>query len=127
MNSFKQNTPFAKIKILGREERELEALLDTEAARTVIPLNICEELGLKAEGMTKVHGICCETVLPVFKCDIELAGQKFNNQLILGSQMLLPILGRDLIQNFKLDLDWKKQNIQIKDPLKPQQQLKHLI
>ena len=48
MNSFKNDTPFIKVKIIGRIEKELEALLDTGSPNTVIPLSFCKELGLTA-------------------------------------------------------------------------------
>nr|MDO8089381.1 hypothetical protein [Candidatus Sigynarchaeota archaeon] len=119
MNSFKNDAPFIKVKIIGRIEKELEALLDTGSPNTVIPLSICKELGLTALGIKNVYGIIGKRPLPVFRCKVEIAGQKLNT-LILGNEnfnsLMFSIVGRDLFRNFELQLDWKKQIIRIKDP-----------
>ncbi len=108
------------MRIIGRKEKELEAILDTGSPYTVIPLNICEEVGLKIEGFFELKGIFgVKQSLPAFRCKIEIVGQR-RNALIFGHEkfnlMLVTIIGRNLLQEFTLELDWKKRTIKMEDP-----------
>jgi predicted aspartyl protease len=115
MNSFEGDKPYVTIKVSGEVEKEIEALVDTGSDLTVLTFEICEEMGLSTSGYEEAEGIGGIAFLPTFECTIELAGERFNNTVIVGSEMG-PLLGRDLLQNFKLELDWKRQIICIEDP-----------
>jgi predicted aspartyl protease len=116
---FKNDTPYTKMKIIGRKEKELEALLDTGSPYTLIPLNICEELGLKAEGVQGVQSSVGSGPLPVFSCIIKIFEQE-RIARVLGNKKfnlnLMSIIGRNLLREFKLELNWKKHTIKMKDP-----------
>jgi predicted aspartyl protease len=117
LGTFIGNAPYAEVKMIGRAQRSSVALLDTGSLQTFVPLDVLEELGLTASGMEKVRGITGEGSFPVFDCTIELAGQRFVGKPVLGSDDIkFPIVGRDIIQNFRLDLDWKNGTVDIEDP-----------
>jgi predicted aspartyl protease len=106
------------MKIIGKKEKSAEALLDTGASNTCIPLEDCIDLGLTFSGTNFTRGLFGGVDLPVFECQLEIAGKALNakilglpNQVTIGNEIIqiqsIAICGRDCLSNFKLILDWK--------------------
>jgi predicted aspartyl protease len=106
------------VKVIGKKEKSFEALLDTGASYTCIPLEDCIDLGLTFSGTHFTRGLFGGVDLPVFDCQLEIAGNVCNAKILglptevtIGSEVIevtsIAILGRDYLSNFKLTLDWK--------------------
>lgn len=106
---------FAPLKVMGEREKELEALVDTGAFMTGVYMEDCIEIRAKPSGMRLVRGMFGTAFLPTFRCVIKVAGRVFNKD-VLGLPKQGAILGRDLLEAFKITLDWKTETARVEDP-----------
>lgn len=112
---FRSGALYSKIKVMGIVTKEYEALVDTGAAKTGIPLTECQKLGLKASGIEWTEGLYGGDYLPLFESKIEFAGKVFDKNIV-GLPIHIPIIGRDLIRYLKMTLDWRMLVANVIDP-----------
>lgn len=112
---YKMGAFFAPLRITGEREKELEALVDTGAFITGIPMEDCIEVRAEPSGTRLVKGIFGAAFLPTFRCRVEVAGRAFTKDVV-GLPQPGAILGRDLLGAFKTTLDWKAETAHIEDP-----------
>ncbi len=106
---------FAAITIIGTKNQDLDALVDTGASFTAVDNETCIDAGLKLEGVSDrlcVHGD--SKPLPMYKGGIKVADYSNKDTHIFGlppielnGKKIEGILGRDIMSNFKLIIDWK--------------------
>ncbi|MGB9693918.1 MAG: hypothetical protein ACPLYF_03655 [Fervidobacterium sp.] len=112
---FRSGALYSKIKIRGVVTKEYEALVDTGAAKTGIPVNECQKLGLRASGIEWTEGLFGGDYLPLFESKIEFAGKVLDKNIV-GLPIHIPIIGRDLIRHLKMTLDWRILVANVEDP-----------
>lgn len=110
-----KDTFFAKITIVGSANQDLEALVDTGASSTLVDNDKCIDAGLRFLGVADrlcVHGD--SKPLPLYNGGIKIADYSNNAARIFGlppieidNKRIEGILGRDIMSNFKLIIDWK--------------------
>ncbi len=112
--------PFLSALRIGGED--YTALVDTGATVSFLVLDDCLKLGLKAEGgrnVTCIHGESRE--MPLFVGNVELAGKALTARVAgLSGPVRVPngevsvVLGRNILNQFKISLDWPNMTGQIK-------------
>ena len=112
---YKMGAFFASLKVIGEREKTLEALVDTGAFMTGVPMEDCIEVGAKPSGIRLVRGIFGAAYLPTFRCKIEVSGRIFDKDVV-GLPRQRAILGRDLLGAFKITLGWKDGTSRVEDP-----------
>lgn len=116
-----KDTFFAKITIIGMKNQDIDALVDTGASETLVDNDTCIDIGLTFLGARDrlcVHGD--SKPHPLYEGGIKVADFSKNNVRIFGlspielnSKRIKGILGRDIMSNFKLIIDWKKSSGQL--------------
>ena len=80
---FANNTPIAEIKVKGPlGEKMIEATIDTGAFKSLIPLEICHDLGLHLKEEREVRGVCEKPVKVKIKM-INCSSVHFNREVFL--------------------------------------------
>ncbi|MCP8308168.1 MAG: hypothetical protein H3Z54_05670 [archaeon] len=68
----------------------------------------CRNLGLRASGAERTAGLYGEDYLPLFDCRLKINEKIFETQII-GLPIPIPIVGMDVLRNYRLIIDWKTQ------------------
>ncbi|MFQ6056547.1 MAG: hypothetical protein ACE5J3_11260 [Methanosarcinales archaeon] len=122
---FENNTPTTKIKVKGPlGEKELVVTIDSGAFKTLIPLNICSEIGLKVKEIRKVRGVCKIPVdVKIFWADVFFDHRKVIDTIIgfdlpvdeNAKEYEKSLMGRDILVNFDIMIGFKKKAIVFED------------
>ena len=121
---FDNNTPIGLIKIRGPlGEREIEATIDTGAFKSLISLDLCKELGLHLKEGREVRGVSEKPVkAKIFWAEIIFQNKKINT--VVGFNLPVDknarefenaLIGRDILENFKLTINFKDKKIEFAD------------
>lgn len=101
-------------------EEEFNALLDTGAYKTLIPETDCKNLKLEKIEEREVIGICQKPVMVyIYKADVFFLGNRVLGSVIgfdIPSREKVSLVGRDLITQFNLNLNYKGKKVEIIDP-----------
>ena len=119
---FENNTPIGLIKIKGPlGEKEIEATIDTGAFKSLVSLDLCKELHLKE--IREVRGVSEKPVrAKIFWAEITFHSKKINT--VVGFNLPVDknarefekaLIGRDILENFKLTVNFKDKEIQLED------------
>lgn len=99
-----------KVKIIGKQERESLALVDTGAKLTSVDIKLAAETGIgPVTRITKIKSASKNvgTSRPVLEAGIEIAGKRFKTEVNIQdrSHMTFPVLiGRNILtDNFLVD------------------------
>ncbi|MBE9161556.1 MULTISPECIES: clan AA aspartic protease [Microcoleaceae] len=98
---------------------EAEALIDTGAVRTAIPVEVCEHLGLRirSQEIAKYADGRQETVGLTGPMIIEMAGREtIEAAMVLGDIVLI---GQTVLETLDLLVDWKNQRL-VPNPENPE-------
>jgi hypothetical protein len=122
VDSVKPPAPFVSVSIRGLgNDVQLDgqpAIVDPAADRTVLPGSTVRTLGLVEDGRLRFQGFASEIVeLPVFLVEIRL--HDFPPLLIravLGEHEPYALLGRDLLNSYRIVLDGPRQLLEINPP-----------
>jgi hypothetical protein len=79
-------------------------------------MSILGELEARSHGVKHVRGIYGSEDRPLFNCTIELAGATVDAVIVGMADLGFPVIGRDLLKDFKIAVDWKKKTINLEDP-----------
>jgi clan AA aspartic protease len=114
--------PVIKIKISGpKKAKEVDALLDTGASTTTITPELCEELSLEKIAETPVVTASNTEIVGLYKSKIIFVGIPFETYVasckIPKEHPIRVLIGRDLMQFFKIVFDGPKVTIEIKSDL----------
>ena len=102
---FVGNILSTNMKVIGSTVPEyLDALIDTGAFKTGIPLPDCQNL--EYQGVHPTSGLFGSESLPLFKCRIELETGDTHKLEILGLPLSEPLIGRDILSKYELDIDF---------------------
>jgi len=112
---YKNDAAYATVSLVGKRRAMIEALIDTGADISGIPISKCVEVGFEVEGFRLFRGLFGAGFLPVFRGRVELMGI-LTETAVVGLLNEESIVGRDLLSNFKLSLDWKEKKVEIEDP-----------
>ena len=112
---YKDDAAYVTVSLIGKRMAEIEALIDTGADMSGIPIQKCVEVGFEVEGFRLFRGLFGAGFLPVFRGRVELKGISME-MAVVGLLNGESIVGRDLLSNFKLSLDWKGKKVEIEDP-----------
>ena len=121
---FENNTPIGLIKIKGPlGEKEIEATIDTGAFKSLVSLDLCKELGLHLKEIREVRGVSEKPVrAKIFWAEITFQGKKINT--VVGFNLPIDknarefekaLIGRDILENFKLTVNFKDKEIQLEN------------
>jgi len=114
--AYKDNNPIVSIKVKGVREVELEAYVDPGAGSSLIPRSVARRLGLEYFGETPIITGKGKSMLELYKAVIGFHGRDF--ELIVAGQDLpeqspiKALLGRDVIDNFKVCFDGRKKELE---------------
>ena len=118
---YTNNLPLVTMKIIdaGRNEEILvEAHLDFASSMTIIPTHIAEGMNLSFAGSDETVTGAGMIDMPYYEVSIEVFGDLYENMHV-GS-LELPertpskaLLGRDILDNYKICLDGKAKNIKV--------------
>lgn len=94
--------------------------LDTGAYKTLIPETSCKNMKLERIEEREVIGICQKPVIvSIYKADVFFLGKRVLGSVIgfdVPSREKVSLVGRDLITQFNLNLNYKGKKIGIIDP-----------
>jgi Retroviral aspartyl protease. len=121
---FEDNTPIVAIEVKGPlGEKRIEATIDTGAFKSLIPLEACHDLGLHLKEEREVRGVCEKPVkVKIFWTEIMLKGKRIDT--VIGFDLPVnegakefekALIGRDILGDFKLMLDFKGRRIEFED------------
>jgi len=112
-----ENAFFVKLTI---NEKPFEALVDSGAQMSYLNYQKCVENGLVCrggrKGLTCIHGtLHMNLEIPVYEGKIELGDFSQDNKIFfslgddvsIGLKKIEAIIGRDIMKNFSVNLDWK--------------------
>ncbi len=112
--------PIVKISVSGEREEDLNAHIDFAASKTIIPSNTAEKLGLRFAEYTPIATGAGVILLPLHAAKITAFGKTFD---IRVGTLDLPkeggvraLLGRDVLDSFKICLNGKRREIEVSDP-----------
>lgn len=99
------------MKIVGTTRKDYPSvLIDTGAFKTGIPFTDCIELGLTYVGVHGASGLFGSDDLPVFECKMVFDdGEIYDSLQVLGLPMEYALIGRDILSNYRLVIDWVAQ------------------
>ena len=109
-----------RLKVFGPNGiKEYDAYLDTGATKTLIPESDAKQLGLKYSGDIMIITASGEDVFHLYEAEVEFLGKKFSI-LVLGKDLpkttaIRSIIGRDILDNFKVCFNGKSKSIEIFD------------
>ena len=118
--SYKDNLPIVKIKVIGNKEIDIDSHIDFASSKTIIPISMAEEIGLRFSGYDDVATGGGVVALPTFEAKVEAFGKRYD--LVIGSLDLpdaIPIrslLDRDVLDMHKVCLNGKRKEIEVSDP-----------
>ena len=128
MNTFNylNDTPTAKFTLKGfKGKREVHATIDSGASKSLIPVPMATDLGLKLKEVVDAIGVCREPVkVNVYWAEVYFMG-KLVTDTILGFNLPVGkeaeeyktcLIGRDVLNKFKIELDGKRKLIMTSDP-----------
>jgi len=128
LNAFNyvNDTPTAKFTLKGfKGKREVQATVDSGASKSLIPVPMAIDLGLKLKEIVDVIGVCREPVkVNVYWAEVYFMGKPVTDT-ILGFNLSVGkeaeeyktcLLGRDILNKFKIELDGKRKLIITSDP-----------
>ena len=101
---FRDNSLFTHI-VVGRSRKEFDALIDTGSVKTGIPIEDCQELGLRMSGTERTSGLYGEDYIPLFDATIQIENRQFDIQ-IAGLPLNIAILGIDLLRYYRININW---------------------
>jgi len=115
---FNPPAPFLTISISAIYQKEptltIDCLLDTGADISVIPQALANSLNLDPTGLMIVEGFNSERQkLPLFAIDATIETKTLAGIEVLAYQTDYAILGRDVLNRFRLLLDGPAQNLEI--------------
>ncbi|GBC74836.1 hypothetical protein HRbin06_00143 [archaeon HR06] len=94
----------------------ITGIIDTGAQITAIPLYILKRLRIKASGQKRITSIAGSIPCPTFSCTLYLIGRPIYCEVV-GSEIITePLIGLDIIKEYKLTLNWKNKSGEIEDP-----------
>jgi predicted aspartyl protease len=86
-----------------------DAMIDTGAFKTCLPLQDCRELNLSFTGGTYMaSGLYGTGNLPVYTCQLDFNDNDLHFIEILGTPDGQPLIGRDILTKYRLDIDWTR-------------------
>ena len=95
----------------------LTALIDTGSDISAIPPNTARGLGLQFLGTGIVEGISGEgVVMPMFEAFLSLDQRAWERFEVLGWQEDFALLGRDILNNYRITLDGPTLTLTIERP-----------
>ena len=106
--------------VLGTKNQDIDALVDTGASETLVDNDTCIDIGLTFLGARDrlcVHGD--SKPHPLYEGGIQVAdyykkdARIFGLTLELNGKRIEGVLGRDIMSNFKLVIDWKTSSGQL--------------
>lgn len=110
---------YVSLLVKGKSQKTLDALIDSGARSSYVANNICIDKGLRfvgsRSGGTCIHGKIHENLkVPVYKGNIEIGTFSkeidvigLSDDITVGSEKVDAIIGRNILQNFTVNLDWK--------------------
>jgi len=115
------NAFFVDAILDGNKQKTLDALIDTGASTTHINNETCIENKLKPLGSRGgsicIHGEAHKDLrVPMYEATITVAGIKaeklrisgLSKDVTLNKKKIEVVIGRDILKNFIMTLDWKK-------------------
>jgi predicted aspartyl protease len=124
---FKKGSAFyTKISVVGIKRELTEVLVDSGAAITGLKKEVINNCSLQPKGIKFVPTPIGGAMMQVYECDIEVNGRaiksifpvkvldsKHPSGKIIESENLL---GRDVLREFRIFIDWKKGEGNLEDP-----------
>jgi len=112
------NMPLLRLRVLGpKGKKEYNAYLDIGASKTLIPETDAHEIGLHYSGEIPIITGSGEDILKLYSAEVEFL-EKRHQILLLASDFpksspIKSIIGRDLLDNYKVCFDGRKKEIEI--------------
>ena len=89
--------------------------MDTGANATAINLRLVANLKLQRVGEHRVSGpIGPKTLRPFFVVDLDFFGHRYRNHPVFLSDRPYIIIGRDILNDFRIVLDGRRQRFSVK-------------
>ncbi len=107
-----------KLKVFGPNGvKEHNAYLDTGATKTLIPESDAKDIGLQYSGDIMIITASGEDIFHLYEAEVEFLRKRFSI-LVLGKDLpkttaIRSIIGRDILDNFKVCFDGKSKSIEI--------------
>ncbi len=117
---YKNNLPVASIKIIGKKSQDVEAHIDFAASKTIIPPSMAEESALKFAGFESVATGGGVILMPEYEAVVEVFEKR--HEILVGcidlpkETPIKGLLGRDILDEYKVCLNGKRKEIEISDP-----------
>lgn len=119
-------TPVAKFTIRGPEgEKEVTATVDSGASKSLIPTSMATDLELKLKEVVDAIGVCPAPVkVNVYWAEVHFMKKRVTDT-VLGFNLPVGreaeehkrcLIGRDVLNLFKIELDGKKKLTSASDP-----------
>ena len=122
---FHDDIPTARISIKGPlGEEDVQAIIDTGAFKSLIPLNICRKLGLNPKEFKRVRGVSKTPVrVEIFWAELIFIGEKVVDTVIgfdlpVGDEpeeFGRALIGRDVLRKYRMTIDFKAKTIAFDD------------
>ena len=130
MARFINDTPVAELKVVGSKGSvRLSATLNSGAFKSLIPKEFAEKLGLPIrETMEDVTGVFGRGRVEIHWCELRFMDKLVSRTVIchdipvkrgiepVERDYCRSIIGRDVLKNFKVQVDWKNKIIGFSDP-----------
>ncbi|MGQ9468627.1 MAG: hypothetical protein ACUVTD_02185 [Nitrososphaerales archaeon] len=119
--SYKENMPIVKITIISDKGRkEFDANIDFATTKTLVPSSVSEELHLEFKGFISVATGSGIILMPLYKDNVKVFERVFSIYIACSDlpreSPIQALLGRDILDDFKVCLDGKKKEVEVKDP-----------
>jgi hypothetical protein len=117
---YTDNMPIVKISVSGEREEEFDAYIDFAASKTIIPSDAAVKLGLRFAEYTPIATGAGVILLPLYVAKVKAFRRTFDirvGSLNLPKEVgVRALLGRDVLDSFKICLNGKRKEIEVSDP-----------
>ncbi len=119
--AYQSGLPLISIVIKGRTGKiSLNTHIDFAASKTLVPQKIARELELTLKGHVPIATASGVSLMPLYKAKIIILDKELELSLICSDlpkeSPVKSILGRDVLDHFKVCLNGKKEEITFSDP-----------
>lgn len=119
--NYQEGFPLVPIKIRNTKgEIELKAHIDFATSKTLVPAKVSEDLDLLFRGFASIATASGIVLMPLYEGAIFIVDKEFKLSLICydlpKESFIRSLIGRDILDKFKVCLDGKKEEITFFDP-----------
>ena len=118
---YTDDMPIVKIVVSGEvREKEFDAYIDSASSKTMIPSDSIDELGLTFKEFVPIATGAGIILLPLYIVKVTAFGRIFDIRVgcldLPNEAGIRVLLGRDILDSFKVYLNGKMKEIEVSDP-----------